>query len=70
MINYELPTSVAIDDIEYKINKKCDYRMILDVISALNDDELTNEQKAIVSLNIFYNFNVPDNTNEALEKNV
>ena len=51
---WDLPISVEIDGAEYKITNKCDYRMVLDVICALNDNNLTDEQKIKVALYIFY----------------
>ena len=51
---WDLPTSVEIDGTEYKITNKCDYRMVLDVICALNDNELDDEQKVKTALYVFY----------------
>lgn len=51
-MNYLLPTTAEIDGIEYKI--RSDYRCILDIFSALNDVNLSNEEKAIVILCVFY----------------
>lgn len=68
MMNYSLPTEIEIEDVTYSINKKGDYRMVLDVISALNDDSLTDQEKAICSLGIFYNFNVPEDTQAAIDE--
>lgn len=51
---WDLPTSVEIDGEEYKITNKCDYRMVLDVICALNDNELDDEQKVKTALYVFY----------------
>lgn len=51
---WDLPTSVTIDDTTYDIRNKGDYRMVLDVIDTLNDVELTNEEKVISALMIFY----------------
>lgn len=51
---WDLPTSVEIDGTEYKITNKCDYRMVLDVICALNDNELDDDQKVRTALYIFY----------------
>lgn len=51
---WDLPESVDIDGVEYKITNKCDYRMVLDVICALNDNELTDEEKVGTALHIFY----------------
>ena len=51
---WNLPTTVEIDGAEYAITNKCDYRMVLDVICALNDNELTDEQKVQTALYVFY----------------
>lgn len=54
MINWDLPTTIEINGKEHKIRNKCDYRVILDVISVLNDKELDDESKIKCSLYIFY----------------
>lgn len=54
MANWNLPISVEIDGKEYKIRNNCDYRVVLDVISALNDKEADNEEKARCALFIFF----------------
>ena len=46
--------SVEIDGKEYAIRNKCDYRVVLDVIDALNDDELEMENRIQCALFIFY----------------
>lgn len=51
---WDLPLSVEIDGIDYKIRNKCDYRMVLDVIGALNDEELDTQEKLQCALFIFY----------------
>lgn len=51
---WNLPVSVEIDGKEYAITNKCDYRMVLDVICALNDNELDDEQKIETALYVFY----------------
>ena len=51
---WSLPVSVDIDGTEYKIRNKCDYRVVLDVISALNDRELEDTNKIQCALYIFY----------------
>jgi hypothetical protein len=51
---WNLPISVEIDGKEYAITNKCDYRMVLDVICALNDNELDDEQKVRTALYVFY----------------
>ena len=68
MINYDLQTDIEIDEKVYPINQKGDYRVILDILSALNDEELTERQKAEVALNLFYAFNVPDNKQTAIDE--
>ena len=51
---WNLPIAVEIDGKEYAITNKCDYRMALDVICALNDNELDDEQKLRTALYVFY----------------
>ena len=51
---WSLPVSVDIDGTEYKIRNKCDYRVVLDVINALNDNELELDRRMQCALYIFY----------------
>ena len=51
---WSLPIFVEIDGTEYAIRNKCDYRVVLDVISALNDEELEMEYRIECALFIFY----------------
>ena len=52
---YNLPLTVELTDgTVLKIRNKCDYRMVLDCIGALNDNDLTDEEKAKSALIIFY----------------
>lgn len=51
---WNLPIAVEIDGTEYAITNKCDYRMVLDVICVLNDNDLSDEQKIKTALYIFY----------------
>ena len=51
---WDLPTSVEIDGVSYKIRNDCDFRVVLDCIVALNDNELTDEEKIYCALFIFY----------------
>lgn len=51
---WSLPVSVEIDGKEYAIRNKCDYRVVLDVITALNDTELEMENRIRCALFIFY----------------
>lgn len=54
MGKWELPLTVEIDGKELEIRNKCDYRVVLDVISCLNDNELDDIEKANCCLFIFY----------------
>lgn len=51
---WDLPVAVEINGKEHPIRNKCDYRVVLDVICALNDSELTEEEKIKCALFIFY----------------
>lgn len=51
---WDLPTETQIGEQIYHITKKCDYRVVLDVIKALNDEEMTMQEKSICSLLLFY----------------
>lgn len=51
---WSLPISVDIDGKQHFIRNKCDYRVVLDVICALNDNDLTEEEKVKCALFIFY----------------
>lgn len=65
MENVRLQTSVIVDGVEYPINKKGDYEMVLDVLEVLNDESLTENEQAFIALNIFYDFNVPEDMQKA-----
>ena len=51
---FEIPTSVTIQDNQWKVTRNGDFRMILDCFNALNDNELDDKEKAISALIIFY----------------
>lgn len=51
---YELPTSVFIKDQEFKIRNNGDFRVILDCFDAYNDISLSDKERAIAALIIFY----------------
>lgn len=53
-MTWDLPVSVEINGKVHPIRNKCDYRVVLDVICALNDNELTEEEKVKCALFIFY----------------
>ena len=53
-MNWDLPTFVDIDGLQYKIRNRCDYRVVLDTISALKDNELDIKYRYQCALFIFY----------------
>ena len=52
---YGLPTKVTVDDLEFNIRKRGDFRMVLDCFKALQDEELSEDYRVLASLLIFYN---------------
>ena len=51
---YDLPTSIFINDREYPIRNRGDYRMVIDCFIALNDSELDKSNRILTALIIFY----------------
>lgn len=51
---YRLPTTITIRDSEFHIRDNGDFRVILDCFEAIQDEELTEEERVISSLIIFY----------------
>ena len=51
---YDLPTSIFIEDKEYKIREAGDFRVVLDCFSALGDIEMGETTRVLASLIIFY----------------
>ena len=51
-MNYYLPKSLTVDGVDYEI--RTDYRVILDIMEALADPELTDEDKAEVAFEVLY----------------
>ena len=49
---FDLPTSVTIGGNDHQI--RSDYRAVLDICTALTDPDLSDQEKAIVMLDIFY----------------
>ena len=52
---YGLPITVTVKDREFHIRNRGDYRMVLDCFSALQDEELSEDERVLASLLIFYN---------------
>lgn len=68
-MNYELPESVVIDGKAYAVCKRGDWRMILDVIAALTDPDLTDGERLTAALTIFYGAQeIPPNLPEAIRR--
>lgn len=51
---YDLPTSLYIDNQPYDITRKGDYRMVIGCFVALNDTELTQQERLYSALMLFY----------------
>ena len=51
---YEIPTTITVNDKEFPIRCRGDYRMVLDCFSCLNDMELTEQERTLGCLIIFY----------------
>ena len=52
---YRLPTKVTVDNLEFNIRERGDFRMVLDCFKALQDEELSEDYRVLASLLIFYN---------------
>lgn len=72
---FEIPTSIQVGEQSLTIRNRGDYRMVLDCFAALNDTELTKEERVYCALIIFYeDFNDLEdlahykNLNEAVKK--
>lgn len=53
-MNYILPECIEIDGVKHPIRNKGDFRVILDVLSALNDENLNEVNRIMCALIIFY----------------
>lgn len=76
---YSLPTSIEIDNHHFGITNKGDYRMVIDCFLALNDADISAEERTYAAMIIFYEdvddldslfsiFNTQELFNEALKK--
>lgn len=64
---FDLPTTVTIKDREFGIRDDGDYRMILDVFSALQDIDIPKKERIITAIVIFYDGFSLDNVFEKAE---
>ena len=53
-MSWDLPLAVDIGGKKYQIRKKCDYRVVLNCIAALNDKDLEMQNAVECALIIFY----------------
>lgn len=51
---YDIPVSVQVGDKQYNIRNKGDFRMVLDCFAALDDEQLTEQERILASVVIFY----------------
>ena len=54
MLEYELPTSVILNDTAHAIRKDGDFRMVLDCFRLLQDTELEDNERILACLVTFY----------------
>jgi hypothetical protein len=54
MLEYELPTSVILNDTEHAIRRDGDFRMVLDCFRLLQDEELEENERILACLTVFY----------------
>lgn len=54
MIEYELPTSVILNNTAHAIRKDGDFRMVLDCFKLLQDEELDENERILACLITFY----------------
>lgn len=54
MLEYELPTSVILNDTVFAIRKDGDFRMVLDCFRLLQDEELETSERIFACLMTFY----------------
>lgn len=69
MTAYELPTSLNISGVDFSI--RTDFRVIIDILIAMNDPELDEQAKAVVMLQILFEDwrNIPpEHLSEACQK--
>ena len=64
---FDLPTTVTIKDREFGIRDDGDYRMVLDVFSALQDIDIPKKERVITAIVIFYDGFSLDNVFEKVE---
>ena len=53
-MSWSLPVSVEIDGKVYNISKKCDYRLVLDILEILSDNDFSEKSRNLYALQNFY----------------
>ena len=51
---YKLPKTVQVFDREYRIREDGDFRLVLDVVTACQDVDLTQEEQTVTAIILFY----------------
>ena len=54
MVEYELPTSVILNNTAHTIRNNGDFRMVLDCFKLLQDEELDDNERRLACLVVFY----------------
>ena len=68
---YCLPLTISIDDREYAIRNNGDFRIVLECFEVLNDVELSEGERSLIALVIFYSdFNGIDDIIELQENDI
>ena len=66
---YSLPTIVTVNGVEYEITNRADFRVILDILMVLDDESLSELEKRVAILIIFYGEdNIPPDGEEATKE--
>lgn len=66
-MNYELPTVIEISGTERPIRNRGDWRVMLDVMDALNDPDMIDRERIAAALYIFYENGIPADIRAAME---
>lgn len=67
---YDLPTSIFIEDKEYKIREAGDFRVVLDCFSALGDIKMGETARVLASLIIFYDWLADIDTSDLTDEEI
>lgn len=65
-MDWKLPITVEFDEKKFSINKKCDYRMVIDCLNAHKDKCLSANEQLTCSLIIFFGIEIINERRETL----